>query len=218
MIGCMPREFRPPTDEQRCTATVVHGPRAGQRCPKYRVRGTNVCMQHGASAPQVRAAAARRVADAKAVELASKIEIEVPRFASAGEVGSYLLGEVHKRTAQFGVLVDRLESATYTDRAGQERIRAVLAEQRRWLDSMTKVLAVAVAAKSDEPEGPNPVEMFSMTVGLFREDVDSALADVGIYGEQHEAILARLAERAKLRLSRDEAMIVDQIRIMAGAR
>jgi hypothetical protein len=176
-------------------------------------------MEHGARAPQVRAAAARRVADAKAVELASKVQVEVPRFATAGEAGSYLLGEVHKRTAQVGVLVDRLESAVYIDKAGQERVRAVLAEQRRWLDTMAKVVAIAVAAKpADEPKGPNPVELFSMACGLFREDVDSALADVGIYGEQHEAILARLAERAKLRLSRDEGMILDQIRIMAEAR
>jgi hypothetical protein len=215
----MAREFRPPTDEQRCTATVVHGPHQGERCPKYHVKGTTVCMEHGARAPQVRAAAARRVADAKAVELASRIEIEVPRFASAGEVGSYLLGEVHKRAAQFGVLADRLESATYTDKAGQERVRAVLAEQRRWLDSMAKVLAVAVAAKpADEPKGPSPVELFSMACGLFREDVDSALADVGIYGEQHEAIVARLAARAKLRVRQSEGMILDQIRIMAEER
>jgi hypothetical protein len=218
MIGCMPREWKPPTDEQRCIATVVHGPRAGQRCPKYHIRGATVCMQHGGQAPQVRAAAARRVADAQAVALASKIQIEVPTFTSAGQVGSYLLGQVTRRAAQFGQLADQLGTAVYTDKAGQERIRAALAEERRWLDSMTKLLGVAAAAGpagTSEPAGPSPVELFTMAAGLFTEDVSAALADAGVYGEQHQAILAALADRTRLRVKLSATMIIDQVNIMA---
>ena len=214
----MPRQFRPPTDEQRCVATCTHGPNQGKRCPKYHVKGTTVCMEHGARAPQVRAAAARRVADQKAVELASRMQVEVPRLQTPGEAASYLLSQVQRRASQFGALADRLESATYMDRAGQERIRATLAEERRWLDGMTKVLAVAVAAKpagTAEP-GPSPVELFTMAAGLFTEDVSAALADAGVY-EQHKAVMDALAARAALRVKLSATMIIDQVRIMTEA-
>jgi hypothetical protein len=198
---------------KRCTA---HKP-DGSQCLRARKPGTTVCEAHGARAPQVKAAAERRVADAKAVELASRVHVELPQFHTPGDAARYMLSQVTRRAAQFGALSDQLQSAVYTDRAGQERVRAVLSEERRWLDSMSKLMAMASAAAA-EPEGPDPVELFSMTVGLFREDVDSALCDVGIYGEQHEAIVARLAERAKLRVRQSEGMILEQIRIMTEAR
>lgn len=213
----MPRQVRPPTDEQRCVATVIHGPNAGQRCPKYHVRGATVCLAHGARAPQVRAAADRRVADAKAIELASKIEIEVPTFATAGAAAHYLVNRVTQRAAQFGALSDQLQSATYLDKAGREQVRAVLAEERKWLDSMGKLLSVATSAGlAAEPSGPSPVELFTMAAGLFAEDVSAALADAGVY-EQHEAVMAALAARAALRLKLSATMIIDQVRIMTEA-
>lgn len=213
----MPRQVRPPTDEQRCVATVIYGPNAGQRCPKYHVRGATVCLAHGARAPQVRAAADRRVADAKAIELASKIEIEVPTFATAGAAAHYLVNRVTQRAAQFGALSDQLQSATYLDKAGREQVRAVLAEERKWLDSMGKLLSVATSAGlAAEPSGPSPVELFTMAAGLFAEDVSAALADAGVY-EQHEAVMAALAARAALRLKLSATMIIDQVRIMTEA-
>lgn len=212
----MPRHFRPPTDAERCIATVVRGPNAGQRCPRYHIRGATVCLAHGAKAPQVRAAAERRVADAKAIELASKIEIEVPTFATAGAAAHYLVNRVTQRAAQFGALSDQLQSATYLDKAGREQVRAVLAEERKWLDSMGKLLSVATSAGlAAEPTGPSPVELFTMAADLFRQDVASALADCNVYGEQHEAILAALATRYRLRLKLSATMIVDQVHIMA---
>ena len=215
----MSGQFHPPTDEQRCTATVTHGPRTGECCPKYHIRGTTVCLEHGAKPAHVRAAAARRVADAKAIELASRMHVEVPRLQTPGDAAQYTLGQVQRRAAQFAQAADRLESATYLDKAGQERVRAVLAEERRWLDSMVKLLGVAVVARSAaEPAGPSPVELFTMACELFKEDVDSALADCRIYGEQHQAIMARLAARAKVRVRQSEGMILDQIRIMTEAR
>ena len=219
MIGYMPREWKPPTDEQRCIATVRHGPRTGERCPKYHLKGTTVCMQHGGQAPQVRAAAARRVADAKAIELASRIEIEVPTFASAGAAAHYLVNRVTQRAAQFGALSDQLQSATYLDKAGREQVRAVLAEERKWLDSMAKLLSVTTSAGlAAEPSGPSPVELFTMAADLFRQDVESALADCDVYGEQHEAILAALATRYRLRVKLSATMIADQVHALAEER
>jgi hypothetical protein len=203
----------PPDQRPRCTATSIM---TGERCKRRPHPGSNVCVKHGSGAPQVRAAAERRLADAKAVELASKVQIEIPQFRTPGDAARYMLGQVTRRAAQFGALSDQLPSATYMDRAGQERVRAVLAEERKWLDSMSKLMSMASAAVA-EPSGPSPVELFSMTVGLFKEDVDAALCDLGLY-EQREAVLARMAARAKLRVQQSEGMILDQIRIMTEAR
>ena len=50
------------------------------------------------------------------------------------------------------------------------------------------------------------------------EDVGSALADVGIYDAgQREAIMARLAARASLRLKQSAGMIIEQIKILTDA-
>lgn len=48
-----------PPDGQRCTATAN---RTGERCERWAVRGATVCPTHGGRAPQVRAAAQRRLA------------------------------------------------------------------------------------------------------------------------------------------------------------
>jgi hypothetical protein len=206
----------PPDQRPRCTATSIM---TGEQCKRRPHPGSNTCVKHGSGAPQVRAAAERRLADAQAIALASRMQVEVPRFQSPGDAARYMLTQVTRRAAQFGALSDQLQSAVYTDRAGQERVRAVLSEERRWLDSMSKLLGVAAAsAAAAEPAGPDPVAMFNMTCELFREDVRSALSDCGVFGEQREALLARLAAHADLRVRQSEGMIREQIRILAEAR
>jgi len=200
---------------KRCTAHK----KDGSQCQRARKPGTTVCEAHGARAGHVKAAAARRVADQKAVELAGRMQVSVPRLQTPGEAARYTLGQVQRRAAQFAQAADQLTSATYMDKAGQERVRAVLAEERRWLDSMVKLLGVAVVAGSAaEPSGPSPVELFTMAAGLFRDDVDSALADAGVFDAQHEKILAALAARTRLRVRQSGQLIIEQARMMAEAR
>src|SRR5437773_12382354 len=63
----------PDMDEtKRCTATSK---RTGQRCGLARIAGTTVCAKHGGAAPQVRAAAARRVAERKVRKAAMKLDV-----------------------------------------------------------------------------------------------------------------------------------------------
>ncbi|MGB8505547.1 HGGxSTG domain-containing protein, partial [Mycobacterium sp.] len=47
-------------DRPRCTARTT----GGAPCRKYPIRGANVCRVHGGAAPQVRAAAKRRLEQA----------------------------------------------------------------------------------------------------------------------------------------------------------
>jgi hypothetical protein len=203
----------PPDQRPRCTATSIM---TGERCKRRPHPGSNVCVKHGSGAPQVRAAAERRLADARAVALASQVHVELPQFRTPGDAARYMLSQVTRRAAQFGALSDQLQSAVYTDRAGQERVRAVLSEERRWLDSMSRLLSLASAAGTSEPAGPDPVKLFGMLIGLFTEDVSSALIDTGLI-EQREAVMAALAARGKLRLRQSQGLILEQIKILTEA-
>jgi hypothetical protein len=57
--------------KRQCAATVKA---TGERCKLPPVRGARVCWKHGGKAPQVKAAGARRVAEAKAVRVLAKYE------------------------------------------------------------------------------------------------------------------------------------------------
>lgn len=66
--------------KRRCTGTVKS---TGERCKLPPLRGSVVCWKHGAGAPQVRAAAARRLAEAAATAAAGKYG--APISTTAGE-------------------------------------------------------------------------------------------------------------------------------------
>lgn len=59
---------------QRCEATAK---RTGTRCARYAIEGGTVCRVHGGAAPAVRAAAARRVAEAKAAAAVATLGLPV---------------------------------------------------------------------------------------------------------------------------------------------
>lgn len=65
----IPKGWKPTLDKPmpvvRCTGTVRNGDRAGERCGRWSIMGHDKCMVHGASFPNVQAAAAKRVEAAK---------------------------------------------------------------------------------------------------------------------------------------------------------
>jgi hypothetical protein len=130
--------------DRRCTATNNRG----ERCGKWAIRGLSVCLAHGGGTKAARAAGARRVEAQRVTELAERVDVDLPAFKSGSEAARYLLERVSRRAAQFGTLADREGSLTYSDRAGVERLRAAVAGERAWLDSLTRVLTVAVAAEA----------------------------------------------------------------------
>ena len=135
----------PPDERPRCTATSVT---TGERCKRRPRPGSNTCVKHGSGAPQVRAAAARRVAGREVAELAERLDVQVPEFTSAAEAAKYLVDRVTRRAAQFGHLADSYgRDLTYSDAIGVERLRAAVAGERQWLESLTKVLGVLAQAE-----------------------------------------------------------------------
>jgi hypothetical protein len=116
---------------KRCTATSK---RTGQQCGLARIPGTTVCAKHGGAAPQVRAAAARRVAEQKVHEAAMKLEVD-PQEVSTDPV-VLLSGMIHSGAImmeRFSRLVERCEdgqSPVYTARSGVRQIRPEFAALR----------------------------------------------------------------------------------------
>lgn len=64
----------PPADHpRRCTATAKH---SGERCERWAMQGASVCPMHGGRAPQVQAAARRRLVEQQAAKSLADLEYE----------------------------------------------------------------------------------------------------------------------------------------------
>jgi len=128
-------------ESKRCTATSK---RTGQRCGLARIPGTTVCAKHGGAAPQVRAAAARRVAEQKVRKLAMKLDVG-PQDVSTDPV-ALLSGMIHSGAImmeRFSRLVDRCEdgqSLVYTARSGVRQVRPEFAALRAERESLGRHL------------------------------------------------------------------------------
>jgi hypothetical protein len=126
---------------KRCTATSK---RTGQRCGLARIPGTTVCAKHGGAAPQVRAAAARRVAEQKVRKAAMKLEVD-PQEVSTDPV-ALLSGMIHSGAImmeRFSRLVDRYEDGqglVYTAKSGVRQIRPEFAALRAERESLGRHL------------------------------------------------------------------------------
>lgn len=95
--------------DRRCTA---RSGRTGERCKKAAIKGATVCGTHGGKAPQVKAAAKRRI-EGQAAELAV-VTYGLPREV-APDVA--LLEEVHRtagHVAWLGEVVGQLEQGEVT--------------------------------------------------------------------------------------------------------
>lgn len=104
MTSSQPPPDGDPTAREKCTATAK---RSGKRCTHWPMHGSTVCAQHGGKAPQVMAAAQRRLAEQAAVVAAATYGL--PREVDPGQA---LLEEVHRtagHVAWLGVQVAGLE-------------------------------------------------------------------------------------------------------------
>lgn len=161
-------------DHLRCTANSTT---TGKRCRKARTPGTTVCASHGSKAPQVREAAARRLATAAVqADAAALLAAE-----GVGPVGDpydaleRLATEVMAVKRAAAARVNALGSAIrYTSGQGAEQLRAEVALYERSLDRAVKILETLSKLGLDER----------------RVQVQEKLADQ--VGDVIEAVLAEL--------------------------
>lgn len=138
--------YSPITDpEKQCTA---HSSQTGNRCKRARKPGTNVCVYHGAGAPQVKAAAERRMSEKKALEKAERWlakqgfeEIDNPfdeLIKLASEATAYR--ELFRSQVDALMLADEVR---YEHRAG-EQLRAEMALWERASERCLKIYSEIV--------------------------------------------------------------------------
>jgi len=109
---------------------AAHSSRTGQPCQRWSIKGGNVCIMHGGSAPQVRQAAKMRL-----LEAADPAAAELVRLALHAESEQVRLGAIKELFARTGLgEADRLE---VTELPSRELVRL-------WIESLPNDVANSV--------------------------------------------------------------------------
>jgi hypothetical protein len=176
--------------------------RAGGPCRLYPMLGTTVCRSHGGAAPQVKAAAARRVVEAKALRAVQGLgtwqPVTDPLSALADVAGEVLAVKDHLR-GLVGRIVERerqaehdavaMASARLTgesvglrvpDDKGAEQMRAEFTAYMAMLNSAVATLATIAKLNIDE----RMARIDEMRAEMIREALRRTFAELGIAGEQ----------------------------------
>lgn len=178
----------------RCRAHISKGPRAGEPCSRPAKDGAVVCTSHGARAPQVRAAAERRVAERKAREAVAALGQIVPGSVDPLDVLDQALSEVVALKDRLGQMVARLadESVRYEGRAG-EQLRGELAAYQSALRDTTKCAETIVKLGLDERR----VRLSEIQVAMMATGIRNILGDLDLTPSQQQ--LAAVAVPKRLR-------------------
>lgn len=158
-----------------CSATSTT---TGERCGRAPAPGSDVCKRHGAAAPQVKAAAARRVAEAKIVEQASaelaRLNVE-PIGDPLAEL-SKLAGQAVAWKDRMGARVNKLTEIRYEGGLGTEQLRAEIALFERAMDRCASVLTGMARLDIDE----RMTGIRSRTADMLTAALEAALAATGL--------------------------------------
>jgi hypothetical protein len=162
---------------------------SGAQCRRQAVKGATVCYVHGGAAPQVKAAAARRLAEREAVASLADVEvqpIENPLVALAEvaeEQRAFMRFAAGKVAELEGSLVGRND-------AGTEHIRAVVAMYERAADRTARLLADWTRLGFDE----RMVRLAERQADLVEAFVLAVVDDLHLTEEQAERVPAAVVE------------------------
>jgi hypothetical protein len=122
--------------------------RAGGECGHWAMAGGMRCRMHGGASPHVRAAAQRRVAEAKALRAVRREGIE-PIGDPVEELRD-LASEAKSLKDHFGARLKALQEIRYSTPGAGEQLRAEVALYERALDRSQKFLADLARLGLDE--------------------------------------------------------------------
>lgn len=136
----------PMDDSRRCTATNA----AGARCAKAAILGGSVCRSHGGAAPQVKAQAARRLAEAGAARSLKLADVEVTPIEDPLSKLADVAAMAVAWMDHIAPKLDELHSWSATTEGGTEQVRALVALFERSMDRSQRFLADWVRLGFDE--------------------------------------------------------------------
>lgn len=153
--------------------------RTGKPCGSHAIRGTTVCRMHGGSSPQVRAVAARRLAEEDA--LAQLAQMEIVPVADPLEELALLAGEALAWKQLLRDRVSQLTSLGYEGATG-EQVRAAVSLYGAALDRLERVLASIARLRIDE----RLAHLDERRTALMERVIRAVFADteLGLTGEQ----------------------------------
>jgi hypothetical protein len=136
--------------ERRCHA---RSNRTGKQCRRWGVRGTEppVCRSHGGAAPQVKAAAERRLAEREVREIALQLDVDPQDFST--DPLTWLNDLIRRGAAmveRFGRLAESCQdgqSLVYTAKSGVRQIRPEFAAFRAERESFGRHLELLLKAE-----------------------------------------------------------------------
>jgi hypothetical protein len=156
--------------DRQCTATRGDG----QRCTRWAIAGGNVCTTHGGAAPQVKAAAKRRLAEDRARRRLD--EVEVTPIGNPVEAFATLVAEAVALKDTLASHVASLERLEVTDRNGAENVRAVLGAYERAMDRSGRLLTDWVRLGLDELK----IRVDHTEAELLVDVINDTLRDLGL--------------------------------------
>lgn len=175
-------------DKVQCKATAST---SGNRCRRAAIPGGTVCAFHGGNAPQVRAKANERVAEAQLRKELGKLQI-VPVENPLLEL-QILAGEAKAWKELCADHVARLERLRYGGQAG-EQIRGEILLFERAMDRCGTILAVIARCNIDE----RLARIQERQVELVADAVSRVLAEMGLSQEQQREARHGLSRHLRL--------------------
>lgn len=163
-----------PDGKTQCTAHA----RSGNPCRQPAVAGATVCRFHGGGAPQVRAAAARRLAERQAY--ATLADVEVRPISNPLEALAEVAEEMRAFMTFAGAEVAQLTELTTSNDAGTEHIAAVVALYERSADRCARLLADWVRLGFDE----RMTNLAERQAELVEQYLLAVVADLSLTDEQ----------------------------------
>lgn len=163
----------------KCTATRSDG----EHCKAWAIKGASVCRVHGGSAPQVKAAAAVRVVEQKAVAVIRKhfdarTPVTDPLAAIAEVAGEMVAVKDWLRQRVEAIQAQQMRVETFGQQA--EQMRAEFQAYVGMLASCSKVIGDIARLNIEE----RMARVTELQAAAIISALDRTLAELGISGEQ----------------------------------
>ena len=172
---------------------IGHSSKTGAPCKNRPIRGGTVCKAHGGRAKQVKAAAARRLAEDKIRRSLDHVEIrEVDNpLAELRRLTSEVVAWKDAMASHVAALDDRYRD---TDAKGGEQLRAEVALYERALDRAGKFLEMWARLGIDAMLADMQVRVTETQVGALTRGLDAYRSAAGVGDTEHQAGLSAMAK------------------------